>query len=195
MSDSIFVSAILLAGGLSSRMKRCKAELLWDGTTLIEYQIKKIQSLGITDILVSGYSKPLCAAEYVPDIYPQKGPLSGIHAGLLAAENEHCLVMSVDTPLVPARLCSDLIGFHLSGHSLISIVSHGEFIEPLMGVYSKQTAGKIEEILQTDSTSVRRIFETFEPSLFRFHGDAALLCDCNTAEEYTAAVKYSSANL
>lgn len=183
------VSAIILAGGRSSRMGICKAELSWNGTTLIEHQVNKMRSLGIDDIIISGYPKPVEGARFAADKYLLKGPLGGIHAGLLAAENSTCLVVSVDTPLMPAEVFSELIQAHLDGSANITVLSHGNEIEPLMGVYERWLSGIAEQILQSDNTSVRVLFRRAGISRFEFCGDERLLCDCNTPAEYEAACK------
>lgn len=180
------VSAIILAGGRSSRMGVCKAELDWNGARLIEHQVNKIKSLGIDDVIISGYPKHVDGARFVADKYPLKGPLGGIHAGLLAAENSHCLVVSVDTPLVPAETLSELIQAHISNANNITVLAHGNDIEPLMGVYERWLGGIAEQILQSDDTSVRVLFRRAGISRFEYGGNEELLCDCNTPAEYEA---------
>ncbi len=183
------VSAIILAGGLSSRMGSNKAELEWDGVRLIEHQVNKLRALGIDDIIISGYSKPVEGTRFVADKYLLKGPLGGIHAGLLAAENPTCLVVSVDTPLVPSDAISELIQAHLNSSGNITVLAHGDEIEPLMGVYERWLSSIAEQILQSDNTSVRVLFKRAGLSKFYYSGDEHLLCDCNTPEEFDAACK------
>ena len=52
------VSAVILAGGRSSRMGRSKAELPFGGGTFLSCQADKLRALGIRDIVVSGYPAP-----------------------------------------------------------------------------------------------------------------------------------------
>ncbi|MBR3585763.1 MAG: NTP transferase domain-containing protein, partial [Oscillospiraceae bacterium] len=80
------ISGIVLAGGFSKRMGTDKAELKLGGMTLLELQVRKLQQIGITDIMVSGYGKPVEGTRAIEDIYPHKGPMSGIHACLKAAK-------------------------------------------------------------------------------------------------------------
>ena len=124
------ISAIILAGGFSSRMWREKAELDFHGVTFLRHQVFKLQSLGIKDIVVSGYENAPEGCRFVPDVYPHRGPISGIHAGLLAIKEDRALVLAVDTPLVPERLLQGLIGRHRAGITLVTC--QGE-IEPLIG--------------------------------------------------------------
>lgn len=182
------ISAIILAGGLSSRMGSCKAELPWEGKTLIEHQVSKMRALGIKDIMISGYPVPVEGTRFVPDKYPLKGPLGGIHAGLLAAKNSHCLVTGIDTPLVPLSVFSELISKHIGTSGNITVLSHGDKIEPIIGVYESWLAGITEQILSTDNTSVRQLLNKVGYSKYPFTGDEALLCDCNTPEEFERAI-------
>lgn len=181
------VSAIILAGGLSTRMGTCKAELSWNGISLLEHQVNKMRELGIDDIIISGYPKPIAGTRFVADKYPLRGPLGGIHAGLLAAENSHCLVTSIDTPLVPVFVLSELLNTHLTSSSNISILAHGDMLEPLMGVYERWLSIIAEQILQTDNTAVRQLLNRVGFSKFLYDGDESLLCDCNTPEEFKTA--------
>ena len=187
------VSAIILAGGISSRMGMNKAELIWNGQTLIEHQVNKLRSMGIDDIIISGYPKPIEGTRFVADKYPLKGPLGGIHAGLLAAENAHCLVLSVDAPLVPAETLTELIENHIRYSSNITILSHGDKTEPLMGVYERWLGSIAETILQSDNTSVRVLFKKAGLSTFEYSGDEKLLFNCNTPSEYTELLKTAMA--
>ncbi len=181
------LSAIILAGGLSSRMGKRKAELIFEGRTLIEHQVEKMRELGIEDIIISGYEKPVEGTRFVPDKYPLKGPLGGIHAGLLAAEHTHCLVTGVDTPLVPVDVLSELAQTHLSSANNITVLSHSEKLEPLMGVYERWLSVIAEEILKGDNTSVRQLLHRVGFSEYKYAGDEILLCDCNTPEEFEMA--------
>ena len=98
------VSFILLAGGHSSRMGRDKAQLCWQGKTFLQHQAEKAQALGVGEILVSGYRGGGCPWRVVPDVYPERGPLGGLHACFQAAAHPLCLVLSVDVPLVSAEI-------------------------------------------------------------------------------------------
>lgn len=186
------VSAVILAGGRSSRMGTNKAELLWNGSTLIEHQVKKVRSLGIDDVILSGYPKSVGGTRSAADVFPGKGPLAGIHAGLLAAKNPHCLVLSVDVPLVPEETLSSLIRAHLAGQSPITVLAHGALTEPLIGVYERTLIPDAERILLSSGTSVRVLFERAGVFACPYAGDEALLFNCNTPEEYRSLLRMLS---
>lgn len=180
--DAAF-SAVILAGGKSSRMGSCKAELPWGGKTLVEHQADRIMALGITDIMVSGYSRPVTGTRYVPDLYPEKGPLGGIHACLCTAKRSACFVISVDAPLFSPDGMKMLIEAHLAGDSSITVAEHCGTLEPLIGVYDSNLSDATEEILQGTNTSVKRLLDQTGFAVCEF-SDENSVRNCNTPDEY-----------
>lgn len=175
------ISGIVLAGGFSSRMCREKADLDFHGVSFLQHQVNKLRSLGIEDIVIAGYPDAPIGCRYVPDVYPHLGPLSGIHAGLAAAEQPCAMVIAVDTPLVPEAFLAELIDAHKEGITIASC--RGKF-EPLIGVYDKALVGECESILRGTKCYVRELFGRTEFSTFDFSGDPVLLMNANTPEEY-----------
>ncbi len=180
--DAAF-SAVILAGGKSSRMGSCKAELPWGGKTLVEHQADRIMALGISDIMISGYSRPVTGTRYVPDLYPEKGPLGGIHACLCAARSAACFVISVDAPLFSSDEMKMLIEAHLAGDSSITVAKHCGTLEPLIGVYDSNLSDAAEEILQGTNTSVKRLLDQTGFAVCEF-SDENSVRNCNTPDEY-----------
>lgn len=181
------VTAILLAGGKSSRMGRCKAELPWKDTNLIKHQTDKLRSVGIDDIIISGYTPPVEGTRLAQDLYRDKGPLGGIHSALKIARYEHCLVLAVDTPLVPPETLTMLICEHIKAAASISVLEHSRGIEPLIGVYEKSLFPLCEKILNTEHTAVRELYKLVTPNIIHYDGSAELLIDCNTPADYSKA--------
>ena len=180
-------SAVILAGGLSSRMGRDKAELEYKGESFILHQVGLARSLGIDDIIISGYSKPVGLTRFAPDIYPLRGPLGGIHGGLLEARNDSVLVLSVDTPLVTPELLKGLLAHHKGG---ITVLEHGGELEPLIGVYDRALLPRCEEMLKGENSSIRRFFMLCGYTAWAYTGDEALLSNCNTPEDYRRILEY-----
>lgn len=180
--DAAF-SAVILAGGKSSRMGSCKAELPWGGKTLVEHQSDRIMALGISDIMASGYSRPVGGTRYVPDLYPEKGPLGGIHACLCAAKSAACFVISVDAPLFAPDEMKMLMEAHLAGDSPITVAGHCGTLEPLIGVYDSSLSDAAEEILQGTNTSVKRLLDQTGFAVCEF-SDENSVRNCNTPDEY-----------
>ena len=180
--DATF-SAVILAGGKSSRMGSCKAELPWGEKTLAEHQVNKISALGISDIMVSGYSRPITGTRFVPDIYPEKGPLSGIHACLCAAMRPLCFVISVDAPLFSQDEMKMLTEAHLARGEPITVAGHCGTLEPLIGVYDRSLSDAAESILQGANTSVKRLLDQVGFAICEFPDENSVR-NCNTPDEY-----------
>ena len=81
--------AVILAGGRSSRMGRCKALLELDGETLISRLAGELSAFD--ELLISSNDEALAAGlpgRVVRDVFPGCGPLAGLHESLSATEME-----------------------------------------------------------------------------------------------------------
>lgn len=185
------VSGVVLAGGASRRMGRDKAGLVLGGRTLLQRQVDKLRSLGIMDILLSGTGLPAVpGVRVVPDELPGNGPMGGLHACLRAAENDACLVVSVDAALVPAAALARLRQCHLDG---VTVLRHGEWVEPLIGVYDRAAAAQIAVLLGEGVRRVRALREKVRWRYFDYLGPEELLMNCNTPEEFAAVERFADA--
>ena len=191
------LSGIILAGGASRRMGQDKAGLRLAGKTLLQRQADKLRGLGIQDVMLSGADCPaLPGVRVIPDEYPGKGPLGGLHACLRAARNPAALAVSVDAPLVPAAALAHLCRSHRGG---VTVLRHGEREEPLLGVYDRRAADAISARLSAGAYAVRALKKTVCWSCFDYLGPEELLMNCNTPEDFAAAKElaeaYASAGL
>ena len=133
-------SAVILAGGKSSRMGQDKAFLEIGGQTLLARQIQLVRTAGAVEIFISGrvgvdYSAFGCRVLH--DKFADAGPLAGIERALDAATAPHLLVLAVDLPEMTVEIllrlaagCSQRCGAipRLSNH-----------VEPLVALYPKAT--------------------------------------------------------
>jgi molybdopterin-guanine dinucleotide biosynthesis protein A len=131
-------SAVILAGGRSSRMGRDKAFLELDGRTLLRRQIETVQAAGAAEIFISGRADADYSAfglRVVHDEFADAGPLGGIHAALLAASRQLLLVLAVDLPAMNAEFLNRLATVSGGGTGVIPRVSGR--IEPLAAIYPR----------------------------------------------------------
>ena len=179
-------SAILLAGGQSTRMGRDKAALDYHGENLLRHQAGKLLRLGIKDLVIAGGDVSLPGARTVQDRFPGRGPLGGLHAALECIHSPSALVLPVDTPLVPEALLLELLAAHRGGATVVAAFDN---IEPLIGVYDKALAPLCAELLQSGRCSVRRLLAAAGCTTVSYRGEADLLANCNTPEEYAHILK------
>ncbi len=124
-------TGVVLVGGLSSRMGQDKAALVLAGSTLLERALSCLHQAGVTETLVSGGQMPGAIA----DIWPQAGPVAGIHAilshvladagdGRQGREGKPLLLMPVDMPLMTASVLRQLLAALLPGEQALHY--HGQ---------------------------------------------------------------------
>lgn len=165
-------------------MGRDKAALPFQGMTLLEWQVRKLRGLGIEDIMLSGSRGGPEGIRVVPDEYPERGPLGGLHACMKAAAHPDCLVLSVDVPLVPVQALTELVRVHRKTGAAVTLLCRGGKWEPLIGVYHSGLFRRAESILQGTNTAVRRLLDETGFHPVDWPGDEELFLNCNTPEDY-----------
>lgn len=157
-------SALLLAGGRSTRMGRDKALLPHpaSGLPLLDHQAALLRSLpGCAELLLSaplerGYALggPLAGARLVADAAPDSGPLAGLVAGLAAAATPRLLVLAVDLPFVTPALLARL----LAAGAAAPRHADGAF-EPLCAVYpvTEESRAAADSALARRELSLQRL--------------------------------------
>ena len=90
-------SAVLLAGGESTRMGRDKATLEWRGLPLWGCQLQKLRALTSNVFVSARFAVPWRPRDVklVIDESPSRGPLSGLTAALAMMETDCLLVLAV----------------------------------------------------------------------------------------------------
>ena len=136
-------NGLVLAGGQSRRMGKDKSQLKLCGKPLEQHMAGLLEATGAECVWIS---KNQPGAEYLEDVLPGKGPLSGIHSALLASDLP-VLVVPVDMPMLAADSLTRLAENNCS-RGLPCVFEGGQL--PLLikpdGVFIKI----ISDILQSD---------------------------------------------
>ena len=148
-SHEIEFSAVILAGGKSSRMGRDKAFVEVGGSSLIVRQIALVRDVGAGEVFISGregvdYSAFGCRV--LVDKFPDAGPLAGIERALDASISKLLLVLAVDMPAMNLAMLRKLLASCVAVRGVIPRTKDG--IEPLAAVYPKAAWGKLKFELQ-----------------------------------------------
>ena len=152
------LSAVLLAGGESRRMRCDKATLEWRGQPLWKWQIEKLRAARPEKIFVSARSDPLWRppdVQLILDMPPSRGPLSGLAATLGAIETGHLLVLAIDMPLMTIEHLQLLCSRATNGTGVIPMIDGKA--EPLAAIYPKEALAIFVEKLQGDNFSVQPV--------------------------------------
>ena len=129
-------SAVILAGGRSSRMQRDKAFLPCRGTTLLTRQVGLVRELAPAEILISGRADADYGALGLPvllDRFTDLGPLAGVERALGEARSPLLLVLAVDLPDMTADFLRGLAARCRAGAGVVPRTGQG--LEPLAAFY------------------------------------------------------------
>lgn len=208
-------SAVILAGGKSSRMGRSKALLPFDGEPLIRHLVRTLEPL-FTDVVVVGgageefvelagllgslrsqpnelnkLNKPNLTL--VRDEIAYQGPVGGIYYGLREAKGEFVFLTSCDAPFLNLALISHLIS-QISDYDVV-VPYWRERFQPLHAVYRRSVApllgeqlerGELRPIFLYEKVRTRRVSED---EIRRFDPEGLSFLNMNTPEDYEAALK------
>lgn len=152
------LSAVLLAGGESTRMGRDKATLMWRGRPQWEWQIEKLRALHPEKIFVSARSDlSWCPADarLIQDTPPSRGPLSGLATALAATETDHLLALAIDMPFMTTEQLRLLCNLVTTEAGVVPMIDGNA--EPLAAIYPKESRAIFLEALQSENFSLQPI--------------------------------------
>ena len=188
------VTAFVLTGGQSLRMGQDKALLrLRDGETFLEHAIASCSAVAGQVGIVgprSRYGAYAWAGEIVEDIYPDRGPLGGIHAALSATRTQWNVFLAVDLPGVSPALLQWMLQQARSGGKLITVPSVGGQQQPLCAIYRSGFLELADKALRENRNKVNGSFPSEET---RVVGEAEIVAagfdpimftNVNTPEEF-----------
>ncbi len=151
-------SAVLLAGGKSSRMGRDKAGLIIDGQPLWQRQLETLRAVGPRELFISGrFDGPYAQAgvEIVQDATPGLGPIAGIAAALHRATSPLLLVLAIDLPEIGAEFLTRMV--EQARRSNAGVVPWiDRHFEALAAVYPRAALPLIVECLGGNDRSMQR---------------------------------------
>ena len=138
-------TAIILAGGKSSRMGEDKAFIELGGQTLLDRAIEKMSGFFSEIIVVinrGDFADP--RIKTVKDRIADRGPLGGILAGLEGSSSPYNFVTACDMPFTNTKLMKLLVGI---GEADVVAPRTERGVQPLCAVYSKNCIPRIEHYI------------------------------------------------
>ena len=173
-------SAIILAGGRSSRMGQDKALLQLNGKTMLQHTCDLAVAAGCHEVLISRN-----ADGYIQDEVANRGPLAGIAAALKQANHPCCLVLPVDMPaLQPADLQPLLTGesCYFADFSLPCVIRNTPQVQDYLAqvLVNMALAGRALSVHQLLLQAQARCLFPTTPAHFTNTNDRAawqLICD------------------
>lgn len=180
------ITAILLAGGKSSRMGSDKGLIDFHGKKLIEHVIDLLrpQFKNVSIISNNAAYKDFGMAVY-EDIHKNIGPIGGLHSGLTHSITHQNLFVACDLPY----LNNELIDFILEKNNEYDAVVpyHNHLPEPLCALYNKSCLPVFEKMIANNKFKIQDSFDQLnvcKPDIpSRFFQRNNPFANINTAED------------
>lgn len=184
------VSAVILAGGASSRMKSDKALLPFRGERFIERVYRQLSEIFPEVIVVTNSPEmyPFLPCRIVADTYPGMGPLAGIQAGLTQSASPYVFVVACDMPDLNQRLIRHLASRAEAVDVVIPESESG--LEPLHAIYGKGCLPAMNKALSAGKNKIIDCFDHLRVAVVSCREIAGIdpsfssFRNINTPEEY-----------
>lgn len=149
------VTGIILSGGKSLRMGTNKALLKLGGKTVIERMTDKMKELFSEVIIITNTPEEynFLSVPIFKDIYEYKGPLAGIHSGLIHSATKQNFIISCDIPLITKEIIEYIVDYKSSYP--VTVCRADGYVQQLAGRYSKEVIPSTEKILKQDISETR----------------------------------------
>jgi molybdopterin-guanine dinucleotide biosynthesis protein A len=171
--------AFILIGGRSSRMGRDKALVEVDGVSFARRALETLRSVEffskVTFVAANQaqFVIPAVAlgAPFIFDIYPGRGPLSGLHAGLAESASEWIFVMACDYPFASKEMIEVLASRLADEYSVVLPEQRDGRLQPLFGFYrTLPTRAIVNDIVERQKAAppMRELVEQLNSRIVRF---------------------------
>ena len=177
-------TAIVMAGGASSRMGVDKSMLDVDGRPLVQHVFNQLAP-HFDEVIISANEPSqfeFLEAPIVPDIQPGQGPLMGIFSALLASSNDINVVVACDIPRISVSLIRRMIGKSNGYDAVIPVSGKGKF-EPLFAVYNKSILRAMRDVLRRGARKISDVFNVAKVKYLDIE-DTTCFENLNTLDDY-----------
>lgn len=147
------ITALILAGGKSTRMKNEKGLMLLGKKTLIEHVIEALKSVTNNIIIITqnpDYKK--IGYPCYEDVFPNKGALGGIYTGLINSTTQKNLVVGCDMPFLSEAVLTKLI--NEIGEENVLLMEHMGKAEPLCSIFDKNCITHIRSVIEQNQLKI-----------------------------------------
>ncbi len=153
------ITGVVLAGGKSTRMGTDKALLALNGKPFIQHVAEAFQGV-FTDVVISANTTEyeFLGLPVIGDVYPDCGPLGGIHAALGLVRTPHIFTAPCDVPFLNSTTFETLLQEAEPG--VIAVASAGVQLQPLVGVYPADCRSALETFLMSGGRKVSDFLAT-----------------------------------
>lgn len=156
------ITAVILAGGKSSRMGSDKSLLKLGGKALIEHIVDALRPYVASVIVVTNNKEKygfLDNVIFIADIINNQGPFIGLISGIKAMDTKWCFATSCDMPMIDGNII-DYLWSNKEG--FIVSPSSDDGFEPLVSLYAKDILPFAENMMSLGIRSINRFIAKME---------------------------------
>ncbi len=135
-----------------------KALLSLGSETFLERALHTAASVAGTVFVVGPRERYEGYGDVIEDIFPDCGPLGGIHAALCATQTDMNLMLSVDTPLMGPEFLVWLLAQARMTSELIVVPEALGGLQPLAAVYRRPLRAVAEQALKSGQYKIGSLF-------------------------------------
>lgn len=188
-------SAVVLAGGKSSRMGSPKALLRFDDEPILVHIVRTLGRMFSEIIVVAAPDQelPSLPVTVVRDQVAHQGPVGGLCYGLKATGTDFSFVTSCDVAFLNPELISYLVS-RISEYDVV--VPHWQQrLQPLHAVYRRSVLPLLEDQLARAQLRPVYLFDRVrtcridEDEIRRFDPDGLSFLNMNTPQDYEEALR------
>jgi len=187
------VTAFILAGGKSSRMGQDKAFLRLGDRTLLTHALELVGAVAGSVWILGSAEKFAALGSVVEDLYPDRGPLAGIHAALTQTRTDLNLIIAVDLPFLRSSFLNYLLSQSRETMAVVTVPRAAGGLQPLCAVYRRSFAEVAERSLRGGKNKIDRLFTEVktriieQDELTRNRFSEKIFRNVNTAQDWEAA--------
>ena len=180
-------TAVIIAGGKSSRMKRDKALLPFGGfSTLAEFQYRRLGKI-FSEVYISSKSNKFnFEVDLIEDRDELSSPLVALVSIFETLEVEEVFVLSVDAPFIDISVIEKLFK-KLEETNADIVVAESEYgLEPLSAIYRRSFLKEAKSALSQNNHRLKSIFKLLKVEKVKFENEK-LFMNLNYPSEYIEA--------
>ncbi|NOY52813.1 MAG: molybdenum cofactor guanylyltransferase [Deltaproteobacteria bacterium] len=196
------MAAIILAGGENRRMGRNKAFLPWKGRIFLWYIIGALSPLFREILLVTREPERYAGfpVKVVCDLYPERGPLTGIFSGLSASRDPKNFCVACDMPMVRTELVQYMMRRAGAADALVAVIrgssreDRPSVPQPLHAVYDQRCLPVMGRHLREGRRGMQGVLRSLntrfleEGEMARMDPDLSSFVSINTVEDYQTLI-------
>lgn len=177
------ISALILSGGLSSRMGEEKRLIDYHGTTQEQYLFDLLK-LYCSEVYISINQKQSTDLPHIQDLdLPIKSPIVGILSAFQQNPNTAWLVVACDMPFVSEKTVECLLQYRNPEKYATAFENPDEhFPEPLLTIYEPKINPNLQEAVNQGKKSPMKVLQSLDVQLIKDF-DSQWIKNVNTVEE------------